>query len=268
MGLIVGVGAGVPFGGAKTADLNDIAGGPFAWWNLQWLAGITFNGPDVAAIQGYKGTVHNLATPGGPGTQPVYEPNGMGAGQPSCQFDGISEYMQANTVAPLLQGDDTPFTWLMVCQPLAALANKYLAAAVRANFSGQGSHRILQSSVAGKLRNYRADDAAAVVTADTVQLLGLTPHVIAIVFSAPAGTGVVSVYFDGVLTSVNATPMEVGAMTLFWYTVAALSYNVGPTVTGWMNLRLAEHAIWSIALSGPEVAQASTILKGRWTGLP
>ncbi len=195
-----------------------------------------------------------------PGFQPTYIANGIN-GQPTIRFDGTDDWMEADSLAGVFDGDDPSFTVVMVADLNDFTGdNTYWMAA--SSSAVNPFSRLLFSNGLDAIQDQRRDDSGSLGNANGS---GEPASVPMIITTRHAGTAV-KTYFDGVI-EIDAA-QDVGTLTLDFFTLGAFR-NV--SIIQEASIDVARFAVYNRALSDAELNQIgqslSVTYNTNWTNI-
>lgn len=206
----------------------------------------------------------NPLVPTSAGARPPFTVGGWGTGgKDSWTFDGTGHVLTAHGLASSVQGDDQPFSVLLVGQMLTLGS----AAPIRSiwgfgnTVDPQPLHDLrLPSTTTNVLSSGRRDSAAVPKVKDAATALTTNRTMWSFVFNGTKSklwvNGVLDTNLDGVSASADN---DVGALTtLNTFSVGALA-RAG--IAGFVNLKFGGMLVYAGALTGAEVALAEAYLE-------
>lgn len=217
--------------------------------------------PRIVSVPNHQGLAQrNQALYGDPfhlnqatgANQPWLNPTGWGGVETAGQFNGTNQWMQVDAMAAQFSGTDLPVFALCVVEEASSGQD---AAFWHIGNSTTTNPRIdLFDNGAGFYRSIKRDDAGVPATNVTTLATDANRHVVAVMHTGTT----VTIWVDGVVTSVNAAASNVGLTTVDQVTLAAFR-AIGTSNRLAANFR--EFVIGTGPVSGPQMVRATNILR-------
>ena len=210
---------------------------------------ITFDTGRVATLPNqYNPGTHDLVEAAASG--PLYEAAGWN-GQPSCLFDGTSDYLKADSLAAVFTGDDTPCTILV-----AALWNPAVGDRMWGFGSNVSAVQFFDAYTDGTNMDIQRMSTAQVNADGSTALAGRE-----IIAMSHTGT-TVSTWFNSV-KDLDGAASDVPALAVDQFTFGGTRRAAG-ALSACANVRLSAIWIYSNALSDSAALGASAAMAKRW----
>jgi len=235
LGLGMGRGGKPPW---TLASIPDMA----AWWRLD--QGVTTVSGAVSAIASQGGLGHPLVQSIA-GSRPTFESSGWVDGGPSMLLDGSSDFLTSEACAACLSGADKSLTLIMLFQWVSTTVDRYMFhlgnSATSTPYYGQ---TLAASTLAHRV--YRRDDTGTGVNVAGTSAANTSRHVLSHMFTGTSLT----MLRNGASIGIDGVACDVGTVTFDMFTIGAARYLA--TVGNYANIRVAEIAAWTRALSSDE----------------
>ncbi len=225
----------------------ELISGLVAWYAADAIA---LNDGDPVGTWEDSSVNNNDATQATAANKPTYKTNILN-GLPVVRFDGTNDYLAANGLGTLISGADKPFTVVILFRA-ASGADVYSW-----GNSGNTVPFLTMRISSDKPTSWKRDDAGSGTQKIPTDGASTTYRIVS---HRHTGTAV-SLYVNGVATSVLATADDLGTTTTNIFTLGAFGRT---TFSGFMNGDIAEAIIYNRALTDSERRQLERYLGAKW----